>query len=157
MGGLSTEIFCLDFAVAFTSHYYLLDGFQTFVHHPKPLHQFSLGALAGLSSALVIFPIDVVRHSTSPQKSFAWSSITFTSVYLGLYFSFRKETPASQLGWAALSSTLAVIAEYPLDYAKRNMFGHSSLAYLTNAMRIPLATALLFSYDQIILAKKSKV
>ena len=156
-------MFCLDYAIAFFSHSILCHlmlsppppssttkSINSFVHFP-------LGCAAGFSAACALFPFDIVRMTTVPSgvSHFAYSTIPFMSVYLGVYFTRDTNTRANEpfinkICWATGATALAAGIELPFDKSKINISGGSmKSAATTTAMRIPLGALLLIAYDQI--------
>ena len=121
---------------------------------------FSSSTAAGLGSAAMLYPFDIVRQTTVPSGarygSFAVSTIPYMAIYMGCYFSLRDEhSPMGQkLAIAAGASTLAAAVEMPFDRAKLAISGSARMALITTGLRIPLASLLLVSYDHVLLSNK---
>lgn len=159
-------MFCLDYAIAFFSHSVLchlvlspppasstakpIKESSSFIHFP-------LGCAAGVSAACALYPFDIVRMTTVPNGAshFAYSTVPFMSVYLGVYFMRSADRRASEpfmskIFWATGATALAAGIELPFDKSKINISGGSmKSAATTTAMRIPLGALLLIAYDQI--------
>jgi hypothetical protein len=122
----------------------------------KPYYAFGLGAVAGSAAAVGLYPFDIVRAMSvaKNQSSFAFSTIPFMTVYLGLYFSRDRlagESPSTKFSNALLASCAAALCELPFDHAKVNISGGSRwTAAAATALRVPLAAALLVAYDRIL-------
>ena len=132
-------MFCLDYFLSFAAHLgitYVINlgdkkEERKYVLHP--IQAFATGSLAGLTSALILYPFDFVRMATVSEKAshFAWSSVPFSTCYLGIYFSFRDhESLQSQSLWALISMVAATAAEVPFDKAKQNMVAGGSARML---------------------------
>ena len=86
-------------------------------------YAFVSGGAAGLLSASVLFPVDVVRQSAVPKgvSSFAWSSGPFTAVYIGAYFTLcpdrENASLGNRVGCATIATAAACAVELPLDRA----------------------------------------
>tara|TARA_B110001452_G_scaffold262573_1_gene262776 strand:- start:682 stop:1182 length:501 start_codon:yes stop_codon:yes gene_type:complete len=150
-------MFCLDYAVAFVAHYWLASRRSEWLQS-HPAFTFSSGAVAGGVAAVVLYPFDIVRMTTVPAGTshFAFSTMPFMSVYLGLYFLQPREerlrkSLGAKAGWALASTATAAVAELPFDKAKVSISGGSvRSAALATALRVPLGAALLLAYDQIL-------
>eukprot|EP00944_MAST-04C_sp_MAST-4C-sp1_P000901 g901.t1 len=87
---------------------------------------------------------------------FAFSTIPFMSMYLGVYFirdseTRMKEPFMNKLCWATAATGLAAVVELPFDTAKININGGNlKSAAMTSGMRIPLGALLLIAYDQVV-------
>ena len=155
-------MFCLDFAAAFVVHYNLASRVSESTQS-NCMFTFSSGALAGGLSAIVLYPFDFVRMSTvAPGTShFAFGTVPFMSIYLGCYFlqpiTDRQNKPlANKVCWAMAATSLAAVVETPFDRAKISMVGGSlRTAAVASALRVPLGSALLLAYDQILSAAPS--
>lgn len=157
-------IFCLDFAFAFALHALgvrAADRRLAFTEQGRHIGWiFGSSAAAGLGSATLLYPFDIVRQTTVPSGarygSFAVSTIPYMAVYMGCYFALRDERApiARKLAIAAGASTLAAAAELPFDRAKLAISGSARMALLTTGLRIPLASLLLVSYDHVLLSVK---
>ena len=160
-------MFCLDYFLSFFAHsginYFLVNGKgEKKISNLAPFHSVSTGALAGTFSALALYPFDFVRMSTVPKNvnHFAFSSIPFTALYLGVFFSLRDHTSLkSQIFCACGSMTLGTLAEIPFDSAKKSMVaaGNVRLLLLTAGLRIPLGSFLLVVYVKIFTRKILKI
>lgn len=150
-------MFCLDYAVAFFAHCTIASNFSEDVQ-AHPLFTFPVGAIAGGTAAVLLYPFDIVRQSTvaAGQSHFAFSTIPFMSAYLGIYFlQPRRERHAKSLQdktvWAVGSCAAAAAVELPFDKAKIAMAGGTlRAAAVANGLRVPLGAALLLAYDQIL-------
>ena len=149
-------MFCLDYACAFFVHNLLASRFcdDTQCH---PVFSFGSGALAGGAAAVALYPFDIVRQSTvaAGTSHFAFSSIPFMGVYLGIYFAQplheRRAKPfATKAGWALAATSAATAVELPFDRAKIQIVGGLPRAAAASALRVPLGAALLLAYDQIL-------
>ena len=150
------RMFCLDYACAFFVHSILASRFDdgTQCH---PVFAFASGGFAGGVAAIALWPFDVVRQTTvAPGTShFAFSSIPFMSVYLGIYFlQHREDRCAKPIGEkaqiAVVATSAAAAAELPFDRAKIAIAGNLRSAALASALRVPLGAGLLLAYDQIL-------
>ena len=154
-------MFCLDYALAFFSHS-LLSRFFLDPGSPscssKTLIHFPLGAMSGLTAAVCLYPFDIVRMTTVGKGAshFAFSTIPFMSMYLGVYFirdseTRMKEPFMNKICWATAATGLAAVVELPFDTAKININGGNlKSAAMTSGMRIPLGALLLIAYDQVV-------
>ena len=157
-------MFCLDFAFAFALHaiatralkkqeYFLSDGRNVG-------WIFCSSVASGFGSACLLYPFDIVRQTVVPgsHTSFAFSTVPYMGVYMGLYFTLRDEKASNlqKLALAAGSSTAAAAAELPFDKAKLAISGSTRMAMITTGLRIPLASLLLVSYDHMLLSKYAK-
>ena len=183
-------MFCLDFAFAFAAHMAMvrwtcteeifstdrltLDGTNAPPSHSSVGEKtatnrsripvvFGIGAVAGATSALLLYPFDLVRQFAlkgEPRSHFAYSTIPFMCVYTGTYFWWRKPQAkfSEKLAWAAVATTTATIAELPFDHTKIAVnAGSVRLAVITSGLRIPLASLLLVAYDQILLRRSTEM
>ena len=158
--GVVPTIFCLDFAFAFVLHAFGVrmlarqDAFCAGTKQPGLI--FASSAVSGVGSAILLYPFDLVRQMTVPSahSSFAASTIPYMCVYMGCYFSIRDERASNlqKLGIATGSSSLAAAVELPFDRAKMANAGNMRNAIGTTALRIPLASLLLVSYDHVLLS-----
>jgi hypothetical protein len=149
----------MDYVLSFAFHFGATKLFrcispETNLSSPSALPlNFAVGTLSGLLSACALYPFDFVRQmSVGPGvSSFAYSSIPFTTLYLGVYFSMRdEESIASRIGWAITSTSLGCVAEFPFDKAKHSMMqGNMRSAMLAAGVRVPLGSFLLVAYDQV--------
>ena len=107
---------------------------------------FGLGAVAGVGSAIALYPFDIVRMSVlqKGKSHFAFSTIPYMSIYLGTYFTLRDERGSflENFALANVSAGLGAAAEIPFDQAKLNISGSTRMAIV------------LVSYDQILVGKK---
>ena len=149
-------MFCLDYAAAFFVHYAMASRCSESTQS-HPLFAFTSGGLSGATAAIALYPFDIVRMTTiAPGAShFAFSTIPFMSAYLGLYFlqplSERRKKPLkTKVGWALGATSVAAAVEFPFDRAKHSIAGSLRSAAAANALRIPLGSALLLAYDQIL-------
>ena len=156
-------MFCLDFAFAFFVHAacikwskseeHLLQSFKS----SKFLYTFGFGSVAGVGSAVALYPFDIVRMTVLEKGNnhFAFSTIPYMTFYLGTYFALRKrsDTFSTKFAYATGASLGAAVVEFPFDKAKLSIAQTKNMALLTTGMRIPLAALLLVSYDQILLSK----
>jgi hypothetical protein len=150
-------MFCMDYVLSFAFHFAaskLLCRASSGNDVPSSLPlNLTIGAISGLFSACALYPFDFVRQmSVGPgASSFAYSSIPFTSLYLGFYFTVRDEDSiASRIGWATVSTSMGCVAEFPFDKAKHSMMqGNMRSAMLAAGLRIPLGAFLLVAYDQV--------
>ncbi|ORY30661.1 hypothetical protein BCR33DRAFT_724200 [Rhizoclosmatium globosum] len=147
-------MFCLDFITSFAAHHVLVSFAPESIASDSRF-QYSAACLAGLTSAIVLYPFDLVRKATVPsnQTTFAMSTIPFATCYLGIYFVNRDaESVPSRVKWAVVSSVVGVAVELPFDAAKWGMFRNASRvttsAVMTTVLRVPLAVGLLLAYDQ---------
>lgn len=177
--GLSAApMFCLDFAFTFFFHFsatqlappsikFCDSGDDTAgkQHGLSAPFAFVSGGAAGFASALLLYPVDIVRQQSVPKgvSSFAWSTAPFSAVYLGAYFLAvdRAEDPEPSLGKRAIAAFAATSAaaavEIPLDQAKLAMTGGSLRATATAAaLRVPLGAMLLLAYDHVLSASLSR-
>ena len=159
-------MFCLDYVLAFTSHYAFcavavdergLALPASVLSHP--LFTAPSGFLSGIVAAVLLWPVDVVRMHSVPAGTshFAFSTIPFMTAYLGIYFGCqggadaRRRTPlAVKLGYATAATATAAFVELPFDKAKIAMSGGTlRRAAIANGLRVPLGAGLLVAYDQI--------
>jgi hypothetical protein len=114
-------MFCLDYmhAAAFFVHYTVASrcSESTQCHL---LFTFTCGGFAGATTAIALYPFDIVRMTNNccPGKPgmshFAFSTIPFMSAYLGLYFlqplSERRQKPLkTKVGWALGATSAAAV------------------------------------------------
>ena len=158
-------MFCLDFAFAFAAHLAMVRALGSepdFARGKPSAAVLTLGGLAGLASAGLLWPFDLVRMSTVPKgrSSFAFSTVPYMGVYLGTYFSVRRpeQSFAEKILLAGGAATLGAAAELPFDAAKLSInMGDKRMAAATTAMRVPLAALLLVSYDKIQMSGHDKL
>ena len=148
-------MFCLDYALSFVCFTALRDlGLRLKVDAPhNPAFALSAGAMSGLLSAGALYPFDFVRHGSlgAGRSSFAWSSVPFSAVYLGMYFSCRDaDSVTSRVGWSLASAAVASTVELPFDHTKRAIAGSGGRAAAMAAARVPLGALLLFAFDGIL-------
>ena len=156
-------MFCLDYAAALVAHFALSSQVSEDAQ-AHPLFTFPAGAIAGGFAAVALYPFDIVRQSTvAPgQSHFAFSTIPFMTCYLGIYFlQPRRERVAKPLQertlWALGSCSAAAAAELPFDKAKIAMTGGTlRSAAIANGLRVPLGSAILLAYDQIVSTATSR-
>ena len=166
-------MFCLDYALAFVSHSILCKflisstsstSSSASSNNNNTLIHFPLGAIAGTTAAIALYPFDIVRMTTVGKgvSHFAFSTIPFMSVYLGMYFirdveTRKNESFVNKMFWATTATGFAAAAELPFDKAKQNISGGKmKTAAVTTAMRVPLGALLLIAYDQILTNTSSK-
>jgi len=159
-------MFCLDYALSFALysalHSWAVRRKWPGVEDPRrPQLAFSAaaGGFAGLGSALLLYPFDFVRQTSVAKgtSSFALSSIPFTAVYLGVYFSARDpDSAASRAGWALAATAGAAAAELPFDHAKLAIAGSGGRAAAMAAARVPLGALLLFAFDGLVSGQPRK-
>mmetsp|Transcript_11778 Transcript_11778/g.31693 ORF Transcript_11778/g.31693 Transcript_11778/m.31693 type:complete len:182 (+) Transcript_11778:88-633(+) len=179
-------MFCLDYAVAFATHYALLrahreyslrtaedeegcdaDAVKRISILPSSFAGNSaLGALAGTATAAALYPIDYVRMATVKNgcSRFALGVVPYMACYFGVFFTWGSATDSCDANcWrrkiaVATASTLAgTAAELPFDLSKHSMSGSVRLAGLTAALRIPLGAMLLLAYDHILTHPHSRL
>ena len=159
-------MFCLDYALSFAffsaAHSFAVrrcwPGVED-ARRPAPVFATSVGGLAGFGSAVVLYPFDFVRKTSvaASTGSFAFSSIPYTAVYLGLYFSCRDpDSATSRAGWAITATTAATAAELPFDKAKLAIAGSGGRAAAMAAARVPLGALLLFAFDGLVCGQPGK-
>ena len=81
-------MFCLDYLFSFISHASLVYIGVGHENLSKPKYSYSLGAVAGFMSAFGLYPFDLVRQTVlkgTGHTHFAFSSIPFSTLYLGFY------------------------------------------------------------------------
>mmetsp|Transcript_1590 Transcript_1590/g.3373 ORF Transcript_1590/g.3373 Transcript_1590/m.3373 type:complete len:159 (-) Transcript_1590:171-647(-) len=156
-------MFCLDYACAFFVHYALASPWSE-ATQAHPAFTFGSGAVAGAAAAIALYPFDIVRQTTvAPGSShFAFSTIPFMSAYLGIYFmqpySERQAKPfKTKVGWALGATSVAAAVELPFDSAKISISGTLRSAALATALRVPLGSALLLAYDQILSSANKRI
>ena len=154
-------MFCLDYAIAFFAHTFLCKLSLKDSSHASgnPLVSFGFGGIAGTAAAVALYPFDIVRQTTvkTGTSHFAFSTIPFMSVYIGVYFSRKvkkEESFSTKICWATGATTSAAVCELPFDKSKISISGGSMrTAAVTTAMRVPLGALLLVAYDHILHAK----
>lgn len=163
-------MFCLDFALSFAFFGYASSESKKRGYDPwRAPYPFALGTLSGLFAATALYPFDLVRQialddgktprsalergaarvvTTKPQ--FAASSIPFSCLYFGLYFSGAggdapplHERVARALG----ASGVALSAELPFDKAKIAIAGGPRNAALFSLLRWPFYSLLLVAFE----------
>ena len=149
-------MFCADWALMFgaagcTLHQLRQAGFSdaTLLAAPAPA---VLGAVSGTFAALVLYPLDFVRQTTTGTAGrpvFAWSSIPFGACAFGLFLRpGGADKPLSDRAARALgASAVALAAELPLDRAKIALTGGLRNAALVTTFRWPLSAALLLAFE----------
>ena len=152
-------MFCADYIGAFIFHAGINFGlWKTTTTRSASSSQFKIlnyvhGAGSGVMSALIIYPFDFVRQGaiTSSKASIKHNLavVPYATVFFGIYFSNRdaKSLP-SQMRWALMSASMAVLAELPFDKAKRDMFGSAKATLLANSLFVPFGALLLVMYDK---------
>ena len=115
---------------------------------------FSVGAVSGACTACCLYPFDIVRMASvsAGRSHFAWSTIPFTSFFLGIYF-WRRDVNrgfSHRFGWALASTGIASAAELPFDYAKLRLMGGIKSAAMASALRVPLGSFMLVAYDHML-------
>lgn len=160
-------MFCLDYAIAFFSHYWLSKmqkKANTLAETQQKQQQsnngfihFAIGATSGLAAAVVLYPFDFVRMTTTTASGshFAFSTIPYMSFYMGIYFSRPTEPEetqplATKVVWAVAAAAAASAIELPFDKSKHEMLGSLRNAGLAAALRVPFGALLLLGYDQIL-------
>jgi len=112
----------------------------------------TVGLASGLCASVSLFPFDFVRAGVvSGPKRFlaAGSTMPYAGTLFGLYFACRDpESTSSQLRWAGAAASCAVLAEAPLDHAKRNMMGSARVVVAANLLFVPFAAMMLVMYDK---------
>jgi len=161
-------MFCADYISAFVFHGFLTMG----LIHNKEIRQLDrleklpwllptlTGGLAGFLGAAAVFPFDFVRRGVIQGKvkfSHSLSTVPYAGVFFGVYFSCRKESTSSQVGWGLLSSLLACVAEVPFDKAKHVMMGSRRTMLMMNGMYIPFGALMLVMYDKAIINYRRKL
>jgi len=112
----------------------------------------TVGLASGLCASVSLFPFDFVRAGVvSGRKRFlaAGSTVPYAGALFGIYFACRDpESTSSQLRWAGAAASCAVLAEAPLDHAKRNMMGSARVVIAANLLFVPFAAMMLVMYDK---------
>jgi len=112
----------------------------------------AVGLTSGLCASVSLFPFDFVRAGVvSGPKRFlaAGSTVPYAGALFGVYFACRDpESTSSQLRWATAAASCAVLAEAPLDHAKRNMMGSARVVVAANLLFVPFAAMMLVMYDK---------
>ena len=114
-------MFCADYISSFICHGGLsLVGFNVPIERTKLSRPAQIsshiaqGAFSGFLGACAIYPFDFVRKAVI-KNSTIWhnfSTVPYSAVFFGLYFSFRDEKSLkSQCAWAGASSALAVLGK----------------------------------------------
>ena len=114
---------------------------------------FCVGIASGLAASATLYPFDFVRSGVlKPGLSrimSAGSTIPYAGALYGIYFSCRDpEKLSSQIKWAGVASTSALLAEVPFDQAKRTMFGNTRLMLGAGLLYVPFASLMLVMYDK---------
>ena len=114
---------------------------------------FYVGIASGLAASATLYPFDFVRSGVlKPGLSrimSAGSTIPYAGALYGIYFSCRDpENLSSQMKWAGVASTCALLAEVPFDQAKRTMFGNTRLMLGAGLLYVPFASLMLVMYDK---------
>ena len=153
-------MFCLDYGISFATFLLLTRYKPLYKYHNSPFFLFPCAALSGSVSAMVIYPFDIIRQATVPKgkSTFAFSTIPFTSIYLGLYMWQRDPSSlVSQCKWAIISTCIANVVEFPLDSSKLSISGGNMYRAITiSALKIPMSSFLLVAFD-FVLNGKSKM
>ena len=111
------------------------------------------GLTSGLFASITLYPFDFVRGGVLQpgikRILSAGSTIPYAGVLFGMYFSIRDPGDTmSQIKWAACASSFAVLAEAPLDHAKRVMIGSTRIMVGAGLLYVPFATLMLVMYDK---------
>jgi len=114
-----------------------------------------VGLTSGLCASVTLYPFDFVRGGVLQpglkRILSAASTVPYAGTLFGMYFYLRDpENTASQVKWAACSSTCAVLAEAPFDHAKRTMIGSTRVMIGAGFLYVPFATIMLVMYDKAI-------
>jgi len=112
-----------------------------------------VGLLSGLGASASLYPFDFVRSGVLQpglrRILSAGSTVPYAGTLFGVYFACRDPTSgSSQMKWAILASSCAVLAEAPLDHAKRAMMGSTKVMVGANLLFVPFASMMLFMYDK---------
>merc|ERR1712172_226897 len=112
----------------------------------------TVGLASGLCASVSLFPFDFVRAGvvSGPKRILAaGSTVPYAGALFGIYFACRDpESTSSQLRWAGAAASCAVLAEAPLDHAKRNMMGSARVVIAANLLFVPFAAMMLVMYDK---------
>jgi len=155
-------MFCADYVACFIFHagasvVLPAHWFDAVTRRGDLVAPVAFGAIVGGASAAAIFPFDEVRKSVHPGVRGAalfksnLAVVPYSGAWFGIYFAGRNpDSVTSQLGWGIAASSIAAAVEYPLDNAKRAMFGGQSLwtRVLPLVMWVPFAATLLVVYDR---------
>lgn len=154
-------MFCLDYAVSFCTFACLRSAARDAGHEilGSPTSVLA-GSLSGLVAACALWPFDLVRQialSNTAKSSFATSSVPFSACYLGGYFLLWHDDAslATKLGVATAATSLALVAEFPLDHSKHAIAGTRTAAALFSAIRLPFAALLLVAFDATLATKEA--
>ena len=87
-----------------------------------------IGLASGLGASASLYPFDFVRGGVLmpglKRIMSAGSTVPYAGTLFGIYFCFRDQNrTTSQMKWAVVASSCAVLAEAPFDHAKRAMLG----------------------------------
>ena len=153
--------FCLDYAVSFGTFATAMSLARDRGMDVNPLLTVSAGFFSGLTAAVALWPVDLVRSiattgtmstNLAPTKaSFAVGLIPFSGAYLGIFFGLQPQTLPEKVGAAVVATTTALLVELPFDTAKHALLGGRTFeAGVLSAIRLPLATMLILVFDTII-------
>eukprot|EP00090_Calanus_glacialis_P045495 TRINITY_DN8481_c0_g1_i2.p1 TRINITY_DN8481_c0_g1~~TRINITY_DN8481_c0_g1_i2.p1 ORF type:complete len:177 (-),score=46.76 TRINITY_DN8481_c0_g1_i2:816-1346(-) len=121
---------------------------------------FFAGSLAGILGASSVFPFDFVRRGVLQGRvtlMHSLSTVPYATVFFGLYFSCRRrDSTASQCGWALAASLSAAMAEIPFDKAKLAMLGSRRTMLIVSGLYVPFGALMLVMYDKALLRVSTK-
>jgi len=114
---------------------------------------FFFGLSSGLLASISLYPFDFVRGGVLKPGLLrilsAGSTVPYAGALFGLYFSCRDSSnTSSQAKWAVAASTGALLAEVPLDHAKRAMLGSTRFMLIVGLMYVPFSSMMLMMYDK---------
>jgi len=159
-------MFCADYISSFLFHGFIN---LSLIHNQNikelksiensSVFPFFIGGLAGFLGAASVFPFDFVRRGVIQGKikfRHSLSTVPYSGVFFGLYFTARRETTSSQVFWALVAAASACVAEVPFDKAKQVMMGNRRTMLLMNGMYIPFGALMLVMYDKAIINYRNK-
>ena len=112
-----------------------------------------IGLASGLGASASLYPFDFVRGGVLmpglKRIMSAGSTVPYAGTLFGIYFCFRDQNrTASQMKWAVVASSCAVLAEAPFDHAKRAMLGSTRVMLGAGLLYVPFASLMLVMYDK---------
>ena len=112
-----------------------------------------IGLFSGLAASASLYPFDFVRKGVVKpglkRVISAGSTVPYAGALFGIYFTCRDpNSTTSQVKWAVGASSCAILAEAPLDYAKRAMMGSTRVTLAAGLLYVPFASLMLVMYDK---------
>ena len=126
----------------------------------KKVLLFNFTYSSGILGASSVFPFDFVRRGVLQGRvtlMHSLSTVPYATVFFGLYFSCRRrDSTASQCGWALAASLSAAMAEIPFDKAKLAMLGSRRTMLIVSGLYVPFGALMLVMYDKALLRVSTK-